>query len=672
MPKKAKKKPKKPAVKLVTGPIVRYVDQASASIWVELDHGSALYAEARAGKKSKTIRSEYAHTTPIYALEENGKYGRYYALIRFEKLKPATLYSYSITAAYDPNQQIETVNGIRKAKHAVTFELSAYAFGGNNAPAFRTLPKGEKEELRVAFGSCRNLDGGYNDLEGRDALQDYSDHLEKQHDNRLTAWPHLLLLLGDQIYCDDVAQAAVDKIIEYRSQRLDEGRRIPESLKNSYSPDFSKMDQQMRDKIITSRKTGTGGFHCLSFQEAARLYETSWNRTEVRRLFANVPTFMLPDDHDLANGFDITGGWHEQMNNDRDWRAWLQGATIAYWLYQGWGNVSKKAASQHPILKIIESAYVGDVLGKPGELGKAVEQQLDRDLHAPVYYTIPTSPPIIALDARADRFFVAPVRDTLTNQTTVVAYRHPEDMILGPTQFDWLEKELAKNDTPIVASSAPFLQTQIADRIMVNLTRLLPSDFTPPPEDQDMVDALESFVRQEDSETWYAWPLSVERFLKLIASRDAVVILAGDVHHSYLFDTLRAGFDTNAYGIKATTRVIQAVSSPLRYPLHQRRIDGVEQFGGATAREKNKAGKWEDDALQTGNKEHDLRDTFELPRSGIFPDDPKVKTFHDGRYTVENLIATLAFKKRKLVLQWWAFDGSQFAEIGRYAPTSAL
>lgn len=674
MPKKAKKSSKKPAVKLVTGPIVRYVDQTSASIWVELDHGAALFADAKAlrgATKPKHVRSEYAHTTLIYAIEDDGEYGRYYALIRFEKLKPATLYAYSVTAAYDPNQDIETVNGIRKARHAVRFELGAYAYGGNNAPAFRTLPKGDKEELRVAFGSCRNLDGGYDDLQGRDALADYSDYLEKEHDNRLTTWPQLLLLLGDQIYCDDVAQAAVDKILAYRSARIADGKHIPAGLKNGYSPDFSKFEKHLTTKIITSRYTGTGGFHCLSFQEVARLYETSWNRVEVRRLFANIPTFMLPDDHELANTFDITGGWHEQMNGDRDWRAWLRDAMMAYWLYQGWGNVSRKAAESHPILKIIENAYVGDLLGKPGEFGKAVEAQLDGDLHAPVYYTIPTSPPIIALDARADREFVAPVEDTLDNGTRVVAYRHPEDMILGATQLDWLEKQLALSDTPILASSVPFLQNRIADRLMVNLTRVLPSKLWPPPKDQDMVDALESFVRQRDSETWYAWPLSVERFLKLLSSRDAVIILAGDVHHSYLFDTLRDGFDTASYGISATTRVIQAVSSPLRYPLHQDRIDGIEQLGGARPREKDATGKWEEDALQAGNKEHDLRDTFGLPRP-VFPDDANVKTFHDGRYTVENLIATLALKKRRLVIQWWASDGTNLVEIGRHAPTTAL
>jgi hypothetical protein len=432
------------------------------------------------------------------------------------------------------------------------------------------------------------------------------------------------------------------------------------------------MDKQIKEKIITSRETGTGGFHCLSFQEAARLYETSWNRSEVRRLFANVPTFMLPDDHDFANGFDITGGWHEQMNNDRDWRAWLRDATMAYWFYQGWGNVSKKAAAAHPILKIIESAYVGDVLGEPGELGKAVEKQLDRTLHAPVYYTIPTSPPIIALDTRADREFVAPIEDTLDTQTTVTAYRHPDDMIMSDKQFQWLEKELAKSDTPIIASAVPLLQNLIGDRIMVNLTRRLPSEFSPPPKDQDMVDALESFVRKEDSETWYAWPKSVERLLGLISTRHAVLILAGDVHHSYLFDTLRNGFDTMSFGITSTTRVIQAVSSPLRYPLHQNRIDGVEALGGPYPREKDSHGRWEEGWFQPGNKEHDLRDTFELPQTGVFPDGADVRTFHDGRYTVENLIATLALKKRKLVLQWWASDGAKLIEIGRYAPTMAL
>jgi phosphodiesterase/alkaline phosphatase D-like protein len=677
---KKSKKSKKPAVKLVTGPIVRYVDQTSASIWVELDEGAALFATARAlrgAMKPRKPVSEYAHTTPIHAIEDDGKYGRYYAIIRFENLKPATLYAYSITAAYDPNEDLDTVKRIERARdRKVTFDLSACAYGGNNAPAFRTLPKGDKEGLRVAFGSCRNLDGGYNDHEGRDALADYSDHLEKEHADRLTTWPHLLLLMGDQIYSDDVAQAAVDKILAYRSERIDAGERIPLGLMNSYSPDFSKIEKHRSAGLIGSKYTGTGKFHCLSFQEWARLYETTWNRPEVRRLFANIPTFMLPDDHDLTNSFDITGGWHEQMNNDRDWRAALRDAMMAYWLYQGWGNVSRKAAEAHPILKIIENAHVGDVLGKPGELGKTVEAQLDRDVHAPVYYTIPTSPPIIALDARADRDFVAPVTDTLDNQTKVVAYRHPDDMILGPTQLAWFENQLEKSPTPIIATSVPFLQTLIADRIMVNATRLLPHDWPGSRlETQDQVDYIEcTLVRAKDAETWYAWPRSVERFLELIKSRDAIIILAGDVHYSYLFDTQLDGFDTKSYGIVAATRVIQAVSSPLRYPLLQARMDGVQQFGGASPQEKDSAtGRWEPDALQGGNKEHDLRETFKLPRR-VFLDDPdgSLTTYHDGRYTTENLIATLEVRKRKVVVQWWTRSGADFVPFGSYTPKTAL
>jgi phosphodiesterase/alkaline phosphatase D-like protein len=673
--KKPKRKAKKSTVKLVTGPIVRYVDQTSASIWVELDDGAALFATARARKGTKAIVSEYAHTTPIFAVADEGRYGRYYAIIRFEKLKPATLYSYSITAAYDPNEDLDTVKRIERAKgKKVTFDLSAVAYGGNNAPAFRTLPKGDKEGLRVAFGSCRNLDGGYNDHDGRDALADYSNYLDEDYDNRLTSWPHLLLLMGDQIYSDDVAQAAVDKILSYRSERIDAGKRVPAGLKNSYSPNFSKLDEHLRAGLISSKYTGTGKFHCLSFQEWALLYQTSWNRPEIRRLFANLPTFMLPDDHDLTNGFDITGGWHDQMNNDPDWRAALRDSMMAYWLYQGWGNVSKKAAAAHAILKIIENAHVGDVLGKPGELGKSVEAQLDRDLHAPVYYTIPTSPPIIALDARADRAFVAPVTDTLKNQTKVVAYRHPDDMILGATQLDWFEKQLAKSPTPIIATSMPFLQTLIGDRMMVNLTRLLPNEWPERLETQDHVDYIEWLARTEDAETWYAWARSVERFLELIKTRDAVIILTGDVHYSCLFDTLRDGFDTKSFGISAATRVIQAVSSPIRYPLFPKRKDGVQQFGGASPQTKNSAtGKWEPDALQDGNKEHDLRDTFKLPRP-VFPDDPNSRfdTYHGGRYTTENLIATLELKRRKVVVQWWTQDGADFVPFGTYAPTTAL
>lgn len=142
---------KNPAPRLVTGPIVRYVDQTSASIWAEVSEGASLAGKARTlhgNKKPKLVDSELAHTTPVNAMEEDGKYGRYYALVRFEKLQPGTLYAYSITAAFDPNEDIRSVSGVRKAKDRVTFDLTSCAFNGRD-PAFRTLPKAGKEALRV-------------------------------------------------------------------------------------------------------------------------------------------------------------------------------------------------------------------------------------------------------------------------------------------------------------------------------------------------------------------------------------------------------------------------------------------------------------------------------------------------------------------------------------------
>ncbi len=73
----------------------------------------------------------------------------------------------------------------------------------------------------------------------------------------------------------------------------------------------------------------------------------------VRKLLANVPTFMLPDDHEFTDSFRITGSWLEQAVRDPPWRTTLASAMMAYWIYQGWGNVSADVARAHPFLRVI-------------------------------------------------------------------------------------------------------------------------------------------------------------------------------------------------------------------------------------------------------------------------------------------------------------------------------
>jgi hypothetical protein len=180
---------------------------------------------------------------------------------------------------------------------------------------------------------------------------------------------------------------------------------------------------------------------------------------------------------------------------------------------------------------------------------------------------------------------------------------------------------------------------------------------------QDWVDLWESEVRKNDAETWFAYPASVARLLKLVSGRERIYFLAGDVHYSYLFDV--NGFKVPEHKISARTRLVQGVSSPLRYPLKQNRIDGVIQYGERVFKDKVDNDHYED-GLKFGTGEHVLREPFGIPEQ-IFG--RKQDERYNHRYTTDNLIATLEVAvDQRAQLRWWAWDDGKkaLAAIAKY------
>jgi hypothetical protein len=164
--------------RLVLGPLLRHVDDRSATIWVEtdapcevevLDHRAATFEVA----------------------------GHHFALVRVDDLDPGTVTRYGL---------------------AIDGELAwPLADDPYPAPAIRTLEAGTP--LRVAWGSCRvsrphrdpfDRPAGENDEAfGVDAIQALAESLRDAPPERL---PHLLLWLGDQIYADDIPPAVRERI----------------------------------------------------------------------------------------------------------------------------------------------------------------------------------------------------------------------------------------------------------------------------------------------------------------------------------------------------------------------------------------------------------------------------------------------------------------------------
>ena len=163
---------------LLLGPLLRYVGETCAVVWVETDRP----CEVR-------VRSATERTFHVE--------GHHYALVRIEDLEPGTTYEYDVE-----------LDGER-----------VWPPADSDFPAsrFRTYPK--KKVLKIAFGSCRVAaphEPPYSlrkddDPSGRevDALRALALRMRGEDPED---WPDLLLLLGDQIYADECSPATKEFI----------------------------------------------------------------------------------------------------------------------------------------------------------------------------------------------------------------------------------------------------------------------------------------------------------------------------------------------------------------------------------------------------------------------------------------------------------------------------
>ncbi|NUS52209.1 MAG: alkaline phosphatase family protein [Nocardioidaceae bacterium] len=179
---------------LVLGPLIRYVDETSASIWVETADTGTVTVEAGG-------RSWRAPTFRVH--------GHHYALVVCEGLEPGSITPYDVAVDGQPVWPPAEGDG-------ASYPPSVIA----------TLKPGKP--LRMAYGSCRTSvghDEAGNQTHGVDALRALALKMATEDGVR---WPDLVLFLGDQVYADETTE----EMQEFIRQRRDVDEPPGEELKD--------------------------------------------------------------------------------------------------------------------------------------------------------------------------------------------------------------------------------------------------------------------------------------------------------------------------------------------------------------------------------------------------------------------------------------------------------
>jgi PhoD-like phosphatase len=181
-----------PDPKLLLGPLLRYLGEAEATVWVETDAPCEVEVLGR--------------REPTFTVEEH-----HYALVRIEGLEADSFNEYEVR-----------LDGERHWPPA-----------GSELPpsAIRTL--GGEKPIDVCFGSCRvalpheepytHSKDRHQDGKEFDALRVLAREMTRTERDR---WPELLFLLGDQVYVDEGSPRTREKIHERRGTDTPPGEEV--------------------------------------------------------------------------------------------------------------------------------------------------------------------------------------------------------------------------------------------------------------------------------------------------------------------------------------------------------------------------------------------------------------------------------------------------------------
>ncbi len=505
---------------LLIGPLVRATNTTSVLIWAE--YTQACWVTLKVSP-SATTEATPSHTIRVHTVLVGG---HHYVAAYLDGLQPATWYNYQLDITENHPSPVTTV---------VTEGDSNQHDIRPTICCFRTMNAVETTQaehapspLYFAYGSCRK-----SEEQSVDALSAFGAWLTSQFEQREGAWPHLLLLIGDQIYADQP----------------------PTELRKAYP------------QLAHGANT---------FEDFALLYKHAWTQDkDVRQALAVIPTYMIFDDHEITNNWNISPTWRTTALQKGLAQALVDGL-VAYWVYQGWGNLDRSTQGHlSPLMSIMQEAeHSGeDVLES---LRTQIKQEMSGNVDLHWHYTIPTQPAFFVANARAGRTAVSG-----NNEQEIYAPAR----IMGKSQMHelqtWLQSpkvgpSLLVSSVPVLLPPAIGLAEYIAGKrfwqesiaplkwLGVRLARW-----------QQKIALRISF------DHWPTYSATWQEFVQTFdACEQDLLVLSGDVHFSYAMEAHR----THKTHEKRKKRVhlYQFVSTPLQNALSAKDQQLITRQAGIT------------------------------------------------------------------------------------------
>ncbi|MDD1780242.1 alkaline phosphatase family protein [Enterovibrio sp. ZSDZ35] len=425
-------------------------------------------------------------------------------------------------------------------------DLEQFLYPGEKRPTFTISSKA----TNIAHGSCRHPHHHCEDalaaLDRKYAELDVSQRAD------------MLIMSGDQIYADDVCgplmyairqsiallglhdQAFDGEVINHCSDLATHNTPLYSRAsilpKTQVNHGFIKRFFKAAPEPVFSSRTVDN--HLISFNEFVVMYMLVWSpalwqvlalpsaleldltdaklRTRwdaeseglkrfcatlphVRRLMAHIPTYMIFDDHDITDDFNLTVGWEKGISSSTLAQAVINNGMLGYFLCQGWGN--DPAAFDDKFMDI-----VGRFVSHPDLENFSHVSQLLQHFEQ-WHYTVPTTPKVVVIDTRTRRW------------RSESSDNKPSGLMDWESLMDF-QQDVFNNEGVVVVSPAPMFGVKFIETLQRIVTFF-------------------GHPLATDSENWMAHPGSANALLNIFKHPKTpknFVILSGDVHYSFAYD----------------------------------------------------------------------------------------------------------------------------------------
>jgi hypothetical protein len=408
---------------VLAGPILRQVTSTSVSVWFAMQYNAevqvTIYDLTTAHDSTDSLGGASAKGSQI------GK-NLYFVLVTVPisrgPLVENRIYGYDAHFSWINNPKANTTQPLLDATGLVVADL---CYGSYAKPTF-CLPPADINKLRIFHGSCRKPHG-----QNKDALS-LLDNIINTNASTPYNRPHQLLLTGDQIYADDVADVLLLLLTDageellgwtetlpfpkqvdgpYTARQLPSYKRYPilyamgftsDDLKSHLLslgeylamylfvwsntlwpsstdfPDYSDVETWLlqyvpaanatevkKDLMEKYRDINHERSHVLLFQSTIR---------QVRKILANIPTYMICDDHEVTDDWNMTRWFCDQIYSTDAGVRTVQNALVAFAICQAWGNQPDRFAPSTPGAELLDLFATINSASNPDAVSSDYEQ----------------------------------------------------------------------------------------------------------------------------------------------------------------------------------------------------------------------------------------------------------------------------------------------------------